>query len=498
MISYGSLRRISDWLPLTAILAVAAAARLWYLTAGVPHAVGIDEPIVVDHALRILQTGDWNPHVFNYPSLVIYFQAGVEILRFLWGAVHGEWAALDRFDMLAVYQAARFATAVVGVATVWLTFELGRELSGRPVALLAAAQMAVRPMHVRESHYALTDVPMTALVTLALWLTVRAMRRRAVVDYALAGMAAGLAAAAKYTGGVAFAGVVVAWALAERSSPRRGRTLLAAAGAAALAFAVTTPYSWLDLPSFLNGFASLFAQYSVPSGAADPAWRVYAKHLWMDGAIALVTALAALPIVFARRSERQYWVPVVAVAVLHFYALSTHSHMFGRYALPLLPIVCVLSSVTIVALLRFARLSPALARPWPRRAVAAAAILIVLTGPTVAAVRWLDQSKRPDTRTMAADWLQAHAPRGARVAVENSGPTYLGAAGFRVTPTELLLEHDVAWYRQHVDYLIVSATDRSHYGDLLSAGATVYQVTPTLQRWGPPVQIVALHPPAAQ
>src|SRR5215207_7572311 len=160
------------------ILAVAAAARLWFVDAGVPHAVGIDEPQVIGRAIGILRTGDWNPHVFDYPTLVIYFHACVAIARFLWGALQGEWSSLDAFTIPAIYHAGRVAAALIGVATVWLTYRLARELGSRTVALLAAAQMAVRPLHIRESHFILTDVPMTALTTMAVWLAVRATRHR--------------------------------------------------------------------------------------------------------------------------------------------------------------------------------------------------------------------------------------------------------------------------------------------------------------------------------
>ena len=118
--------RAVDFAILVVILAVALAARCWYLTAGVPHAVGIDEPQVVNRALRILQTGDWNPHLFDYPTLVIYFHAAVAILRFLWGALEGEWGSLDGYRITAIYAArAASSAACIGVATVWLTYRLG-------------------------------------------------------------------------------------------------------------------------------------------------------------------------------------------------------------------------------------------------------------------------------------------------------------------------------------------------------------------------------------
>src|SRR5260221_11132056 len=119
--------------------------------------------MVVDRSLRLLGEGSWNPLMFGYPRLVISLNAMVAIVRFLWGALKGEWASLDGFSITAVYTAGRFIAAMIGVATVWLTYRLGTELTSRRVALLAAAQLAVRPIHVRASHFILPRVPITAL-----------------------------------------------------------------------------------------------------------------------------------------------------------------------------------------------------------------------------------------------------------------------------------------------------------------------------------------------
>jgi 4-amino-4-deoxy-L-arabinose transferase-like glycosyltransferase len=498
MISYGPVRRIAEWLALAAVLGIAAAARLWFLTAGVPHAVGIDEPQVVDRALRILHTGEWNTHLFDYPTLVIYLHAGVEILRFLWGALNGEWSSLDGFSIPAVYAAARFVTAMIGVATVWLTWRLARDLSSSPaVALLAAAQLAIRPNHVRESHYALTDVPMTALTTLALWLAVRAARVRTTAAYAWAGAACGLAAAAKYNGGAVLIAVAVTWLLHELDAPDRWRKAAVIAGGAALGFLVAAPYSLLDMPAFLDGFAAQFARFAAHPASGEPPWLTYLKHLsppflrW-----SVPAAIAGMVIVMLRARMRTAWMPIVVFALAYFYILSSHSHVFGRYALPLLPVLCILNSVAIAELVRALQRIPALARPIPSGLLWAAVVVPLLWASSAQTVRWLDDLKRADTRTMATDWLKASVPRGTRVAVENSGPTYLGAAGFTVRPSELILEHPLDWYRARVDYLIISASDLARYGEYVNAGPAVYQITPSGQRWGPPILIVSLRPAA--
>ena len=480
---------------LALILVAAAAARLWHLGAGIPHAVGIDEPQVVDRALRILRTGDWNPHVFDYPTLVIYLQAMVAIVRFMWGALQGEWSSLDGFSIGAVYMAGRFVAAVIGVATVWLTYRLATELSSRRVALLAAAQMAVRPLHVRESHFILTDVPMTALTTLTVWLSVRAARRGTVPAYAWAGAAAGLAGAAKYNGGIALLAVLTAWLLHERSSPDRLQKLGAIVGSAALAFLIGAPYTLLDLPSFLDGFAAQFARFAAPSHTSDPAWLLYLKHLSPPGGRLFVPlAIAGIAIRLWRYSARTRWMPVIVFTLAYFYVLSTHPHVFGRYALPLVPMVCLFTSVAVLEVTDFlARFKP-LARPGVQRLLVAAAALLLVYGSTMTTVGWLGQQKRSETREMATAWLRTNTPPGTRVAVENSGPTYLGSAGFEVTGTQLLLDKDVDWYRQRVDYLIISSADLARYGAYVNSGPTVFQVSPTSQRWGPPILIVRLTP----
>jgi 4-amino-4-deoxy-L-arabinose transferase-like glycosyltransferase len=477
---------------LLVVLGVAAVARFWHLTAGVPHAVGIDEPQVIDRAIRILKTGDWNTHVFDYPSLVIYFHAAVAIVRFLWGALNGEWASLDGFSIVAIYQTGRSAAALVGVATVWLTYKLGVEIAGHRVALVAAALLAVAPMHVRESHYILTDVPMTALATLALWFAVRAARLATVRAYAWAGAVSGLAAAAKYTGGVAFAELAAAWLVNERHARDRGPKIAAAAGGTALGFLVGAPYTLFDMPAFLDGFAAQFSRFAAPSHAGSPAWLLYAKHVWMDGPVVFVFALAGIVLVLARRSTRATWAPVVAFLAAYFYVLSTHSHVFGRYALPLLPALSVLAAATAIEVIDVGVHARVLARPAGRFAVPAVVLLALLYGPVTDTVDWLNQQKHADTRTIAADWLKANVPRGTRVAVENSGPTYLDAAGFALAPVEQLIDHDVAWLRERADYLIVSASDLTGYRDLIDAGSTVFQIAPTPQRWGPPIRIVRI------
>ena len=78
------------------VLALAAAAilRFWALPHGIPYSLGVDEPEVMERAVRMIKTGDFNPHFFDYPSLYIYVQAVVAAVRFMFGRDPGTWSAL--------------------------------------------------------------------------------------------------------------------------------------------------------------------------------------------------------------------------------------------------------------------------------------------------------------------------------------------------------------------------------------------------------------------
>lgn len=475
---------------LAALLLTALAFRLWAIRSGVPHAVGIDEPAVVDRALRIVRTGDWNPHVFDYPTLVIYLHTIVALLRFMVGATRGEWATLADFDIADVYVTGRVVTALLGSATVWLTFRIGREVGSERIGLLAAAQVAVLPLHVRESHFILTDVPLTALTTLTVYLATRVEH----VKYWIAGATAGLAAASKYNGGVVLVAALVGIVRRRQSLSDRLRMLAVTTAAAAVAFLLATPYAVLDLPTFLDSFAAQMERFARARATPEPVWITYLKHFALSGPLWLPCGAAGLIAVALRRTSRGRWTAVLAFGAAYFYILATHPLVFARYALPLTPIVCLLAAAGIDAIARLIATVPGVGRRGTVPFVTVVLLLPLLLPFVRTAGGWNRQFARRDTRQMAADWIRATLPPGTRLAVENSGPTYLSAAGFDVTDVELLLQHPLAWYvERRVQYLIVSS-GAAWSGGYADAGPRMLDVPLSLERWGPAIRIVRLEP----
>jgi 4-amino-4-deoxy-L-arabinose transferase-like glycosyltransferase len=470
------------------ILLGALAVRLSSLSAGVPYALGIDEPAVGERALRIIRTGDWNPHIFDYPTLVIYLHAVVALVRFMVGASRGEWASLADFRIADFYLAGRFVSACLGTATVWLTYRIGRDAASERTGLIAAAQLALLPMHVRESHFMLTDVPATALTTLTLYLATRIETIR----YWLAGVVAGLAAAAKYNGGVAIVAVLIAIAKLREPVSERLRMIVMSTLAAAVAFLVATPFVVLDLPTFLNSFAAQMSRLAQARATPEPVWLTYLKHFALSGVLWLPLAGAGLMVVVFRRATRNRWLPVLGFGAAYFYMLAAHPLVFASYALPLAPVICLLAAAGIEGI---TRPLPAVPRV-PRRLMHAVAVLLLLAPLLVPfgrnSLAWDRQAGRRDTRQMAADWIRATLPPRTRVAVENNGPTYLSAAGLEVIAVDLLIDHPIEWYlQQKVQYLVVSSAIAWAQG-YADAGPRTLDVPTSPEHPGPAIRVVRL------
>mgnify|MGYP003578118008 FL=1 len=71
------------------ILVLGAALRLSEIDDGIPYTVGVDEPEIIDRAVRMMKTADFNPHFYDYPGFTFYFHTAVASARFLTGAMAG-------------------------------------------------------------------------------------------------------------------------------------------------------------------------------------------------------------------------------------------------------------------------------------------------------------------------------------------------------------------------------------------------------------------------
>lgn len=486
-------------------LASAALLRFWALGHGVPFGIGVDEPEVMDRAVRMMKTGDFNPHFYDYPAFYIYVQAAVAAVRFVMGAIRGQWSALSQASTEDFYLWGRAVTAALGTASVWLLYRAGLRWD-RTTAVLGAALLAVMPLHVRESHYVLTDVPMTCFVTLTLVLSLRAYERRDIWSFILAGAAVGIAGATKYPGILGIVLPVLAGIGAPRGRHSRSALIGASFAAALAAFLLAAPYSLLDLPNFLNGFAYLSSQYRTPLARTEPVSVIALKNLRNGLDWRGTWPLAALPIgigsllavggvllgilrMTAGRPARTPWALATVFPVLYFWFVARQNIHFARYLLPVVPFLSLLTAALVVriAINVFAHTIP---NPI-RTAIVTLLVASVILPPLFTAVGFDVETSRVWTTEEAYDWVLQSIPRGSTVRLE--GRALLLPAEYHPTYAKQLSFETVAADAAHgVDYLVASSeeygryvADPTHYPAECASYQQIFSQTQELARFTP-------------
>jgi 4-amino-4-deoxy-L-arabinose transferase-like glycosyltransferase len=490
---------------LVGILVLGAALRLWTISKDIPYGIGPDEPDVLNRAVDMMKSGSLNPHgFFDYPTLYMYVQVVVSCLRFLVGAMGREWASLQEVSDANFYLWGRVTTAMFGTLTIFVVYRAARRW-GELVAIIAAAAIAVQPLHTRESHYVLTDVPTTLLVSIALLLAIRAADHHRLRWFALAGLTAGLAAATKYTGGVALL-MPIAVAVLSRT-PRHviGIRLAACIGAAATGFVIGAPYSLLDLPGFLNGFAALAQHYNKGRPAAEAA-ATYFKHLLNSFGLGLVgpmsvalswcgllvrwVGLCALIWGARRAVDRAASGAVLVFPAIYFWLIANESSLlYARYAIPLLPMLAICSGLGVLALRN--RILLATRSRHVQHGAVCAVIGLAFLPQLVQAFNWDREHARVTTTELAYEWALGHIAPTDKVHLET--PTLrLPENRFLAIGERKLIDHTLEDYRADgTVYLIAVSEEYDKYSApprfarQAAAYATIFRDTEEVIRFVP-------------
>lgn len=496
---------------LVVLFLLALVPRLWALDWGLPYVEHPDEPALVETAVRMVQERDWNPRRFMYPSLYFYLLAGVVFLHAQWGIATGVYPSVADLPLKtylftlapALYVWLRALTAMLCAATVPLIYILARRMFDTSSALLAALTLSVAEYHVQHAHFITTDALTglwTTLALLGIWNVVQHGRLR---DYALTGIATGLAAGTKYNAGVIGLVLVVAIALrliASRAAGQPGRfeTIahmrgIALAGSVAIVvFTLTTPFAVLDFPSFRQSVTRTMTQYATHAGQGDfsGAWRLdgYALFFWEDGLFpyGVLLLVGGLPLLM-RSAPRQVLILVSAI-LIGLLPLAMQTVHFTRNTLPVFPPVILLASAATISLSRaigqrffadgtFLNVQRALDR---RRtpSIRLAHMLPMLIGgcalitPQLQETIWrLSYWSRPYTLVQAADVIRAQ-PRGMLVAVEANPVQWAGDPVAH--PFDSISERSPVWYLSHgYRYLLLNEDRRrnqENYHRLLESG----------------------------
>ena len=334
----------------------------------------------------------------------------------------------------------RFLMALSDTASIFLVFLLGRRLYGRWAGLLAAAFSAFTVLQIQLAHFFAVDPISTTFTLLALYGSIRMADRGSRAAAILTGVGIGLAVASKFSALPIIAAPLVATLLAarrpaaDRPAPvgRLWGNLLIAGGIALAAFAITSPFVFLDFQDFWQ--AVVKEQGDMVTGVADlpftrqyrgtPAYLYFLEQqLWWGMGLPLgLLAYAGLAWVLVRAVRLKLsageWI-VLSWVILYFGPTGLFLAKFMRYMVPVVPLF-VLFGAGLVA-----RAKGQMANgKWQMAAVVSfgryAAAAVALLGAIVWSLAFVNGVYgREHPWITASRWVYANVPYGACIAGEH-------------------------------------------------------------------------------
>lgn len=468
------MTRCASWC-LAGVLVVALGLRLWGINFGLPYVEHPDEPFWVVQVLKMVKTGDPNPHDFIYPSLYYYINAFGYLVYYGIGRLFGVFGSLadlaepvlliggsGKTTLPMLFLGGRCFSAVLGVATVALTFDLARRITHSTFGgVLAGLWAALSPTLVANSRFLIPDGPLAFFTTLVTWAAWRVCQEGRTRHYILAGAALGLAAGTKYNAAVFALAIVLAHFLRSGWRGIKDWRLYAAGVVSLILFVATTPFAVLDYQTFLKGALIDVRHYTGGhAGNAGNSLAWYLSFFWRTEGPMLLLAAAGIIWGIFRRSRGALLIAITSLSYLLF--ISAFAVHFERTALPLLPLFAVLAAYWLVSLLP----SRASGYTGIQLNAAAALLVVALIFPLVGTVRDTVRLMQPDSLDTAREWIEHNLPAGSRIGIESYSP-WIDPQKFVVQGFYKLNDHPAEWYvTEGYDYLVFSETMfRRFYAD---------------------------------
>lgn len=407
---------------LIAIIAIAAAIRLWHIDFGLPALNDPDEPLFVTTALDMLRERRLNPEWFGHPATILFYALAAIFAIIGWvGTVAGQWPDAAGY-VSAVYAdpsiailPMRLFISVTALGCIYLTYRIGRDAVGPLVGLAAAALLACNGLHIELSQVIRTDMLASLFMLWSCRFAMCAADGGRVRDHILTGVMLGLGGATKWPALLfivnAPGAILHRW---RQTGWRRSVALLpVAAVAAVMTLCLASPYLLLDHATVLRDLGGEARTAHPGSTGGSPAHNLlwYARHILIVGFGPVGAILAVIGLMIAPWNARRLALAGLPGAFLFLAGIAGQSLVWERWAVPLLPWIALAIAIALDAIAR--RIRPR----W--RPLALGGALAVLLLPMVASALSRSWMRAHDTRQMASQWVRNHIPETQSLLIED-------------------------------------------------------------------------------
>jgi len=280
------------------VILFAFIVRYYHTSIGLPYLYYWDEPQTASTALRIMKTGDLNPHFFAYGTFMIYANLLVDILHYfsLMGHPSTDVNYLTNLNDIIInydtgwkwtishpsfYHANRVFSVVLATATVFVTYLIGQIVFNRYIGLIGASFLAILPFIVIRSAWITTDSPVALFVLMVVLFSLLFIKTKKLSYFILSLLFVGIAITTKYNAGLSMAIPFITLLLVYRNSKESVKTYMwfLVPILPIIIFLIIMPYAILDLPTFLRHVGGEIRHYKVLGQGVDDSAKAGLPHL---------------------------------------------------------------------------------------------------------------------------------------------------------------------------------------------------------------------------
>ncbi len=403
---------------LLAILLLALLLRLPGLLSGLPYSSYVDEGHVLLRVMHLLRERTWDPVWYNYPSLTMYFiSAAIMVASGVNFLFAGQWISVPEnigqfYGFIApaeVLVVGRITMLLFGLGAVGLVARLASRLAGRGAGLLAGISAAITPALVTRGGFVMVDTVAAFFLIASLNAALEVERRQndKILWAFICGLFAGWAFTAKYPSGAVILSLLPVIAFLPVSWREKVGLTFASGIALCLGMVTGMPALVFRTGEVVHAIGVEVSKYSHKVSAHN----YFSEGLrWEEvGWFFPFLAFAGVSLLVWHRKDRASALGWILMAGAFLFPLLRSSFQPIRNLEPLFVLGCVAVGVL-----------PWVA-PFSRRTRPVATSL-VLAGICVSPIKtlptWAAKSLRLiDSRTIAVDWIAAHAQAGERILI---------------------------------------------------------------------------------
>lgn len=443
---------------LSLVLLYSTILKFYLIKGAMPYPGHVDEQYISDPAIRILKTGDFNPHRFTYPTLPLYITTAAMSMGYVLAASHLELintaeigsSCFPYYTHSKVVLPAKFLLAILSViAALFMGIMAFQIFENYYLLFFVPLVISLSDIYFLYSHkYLNVDIVGTFfIVTLYFYLFYFFKKDTNLTKAVIPGFLCGLVIACKYS--LFFIVIPPILTVLFFSKKQRIYRISLIFCFMLLGFFLAVPYSLLDFSTFLNDIGNMGYHYKSGHQGFEgipgiPQLVYYLKVLIGDfgywtvlfAAVGLITAAVKtwkktlvllsfpLSLLIYMSLQKVHFIRNI-LALYGFYALFAAIGILGLYEL-------------LRQILQRSRISIFLNKPKNRylTSLILVAILFVICFPVLRPIQWA--GIKPDSRNLAVKWIKKNIGTGSILIVPDELCLYTGhlEKDYKVVKTE--------------------------------------------------------------